>query len=76
MIIKVKVKPNSKKEEINKVSENEFVIYVGEEAENNKANIRVVNLLAKEFDVSFRDIKIINKRSKDKLIEIKENSDN
>jgi len=76
MIIKVKVKPNSKKEEINKVSENEYEIYVGEEAENNKANIRVVNLLAKEFDVSFRDIKIINKRSKDKLIEIKENSDN
>ena len=72
MFIKIRVRPNSDKEELKKVSDKEYEIDVKEPAENNKANFRVMNLIAKEFGVSYKNIKIINPRSKDKLIEIKE----
>lgn len=70
MIINVKVKPNSKEDKIEKTGENEFIIHVKEPAEDNKANIKVINLLSKEFGVSFRKIMIKNPRSRDKIIEI------
>jgi uncharacterized protein YggU (UPF0235/DUF167 family) len=70
MIIKVKVKPNSKEERIEKTGENEYFISVKEPAEGNKANIRVINLLAKELDKSYKNIKIKNPTSRDKLIEV------
>ena len=70
MIIKVKVKPNSLKERIEKFGENEYKIDVKEPAENNKANMRVVNLISKELNVSYRDIKIKNPNSREKIIEI------
>jgi len=70
MIIKAKVKPNSKEEKIEKISENEYVISVKEPAENNKANIRLINLLSKELNVSYKCIKIKNPTSRDKIIEI------
>jgi len=72
MILNVKVKPNSKEEKIEKISEKEYIISVKEPAENNKANIRVINLLSKELNVSYKDIKIKNPKSRDKLVEIKE----
>lgn len=71
MILNVKVKPNSKEEKIEKISESEYVIHVREPAEDNKANIRLINLLSKELNVSHKTIKIKNPRSRDKLIEIK-----
>ena len=70
MLIKVKVKPNSKEERIEKISENEYKIEVKEPAEDNKANTRVINMLAKEFGVSYKNIKIKNPASKDKVIAI------
>jgi len=72
MILNVKVKPNSKEEKIEKISEKEFIISVKESAEDNKANIKVINLLSKEFGVSFRKIMIKNPRSRDKIIEIED----
>lgn len=72
MIIMVKVKPNSKEDKIEKIAEREYVIYVKEPAEDNKANIRLVNMLAKEFDVSFNKIKIKNPTSRKKIVEISE----
>jgi hypothetical protein len=71
MIIKVKVKPNSRVERIEKLGENEYKIDVKEHAEDNKANIRVVNLLSKELNVSYKNIKIKNPTSRDKVIEVK-----
>ena len=71
MIIKVKVKPNSKEEKIEKISENENKIEVKEPAEDNKANICVTNLLSKALDVSYKDIKIKNPTSREKIIEVK-----
>jgi uncharacterized protein YggU (UPF0235/DUF167 family) len=72
MIIHAKVKPNSKEEKIEKIGENEYKIDVKEPAENNKANIRVINLLSKELGTSHKNIKIKNPTSRDKLIEVKE----
>lgn len=51
MILHVKVKPNSKKESIEKISDNKYKIELKEPPENNKANIELINLLAKEFQV-------------------------
>ena len=72
MIIKVKVKPNSREEKVEKLSEGEYVISVKEPAEDNKANIRVINLLSKELGVSYKNIKIKNPTSRDKVIEVKQ----
>ena len=70
MIIKVKAKPYSKKEEIKKISEKEYEISIKEPAENNKANNKIISILSKEFSISYKKIKIKNPLSKNKLIEI------
>jgi uncharacterized protein YggU (UPF0235/DUF167 family) len=70
MIIKAKVKPNSKEEKIEKIGKNEYEINVKEPAEDNKANIRVINLLSKELNTSHKNIKIKNPASRYKIIEI------
>lgn len=49
MIIKIKVKPSSKKREVIKENENNFIIYLKSAPENNKANIELVKLLQKFF---------------------------
>ena len=72
MIIKVKVKPNSKKKEIKNISNDEYIINLKEKAEDNKANIELLKLLKKHFKVDFKHIKIIKgMRSRDKIVEIK-----
>ena len=72
MIIKVKVKTNSKEDFLEKISDFEYKIYVKDPARKGKANEKVIKLLSKEFKVNSRFIKIKNPKSKDKLIEIKE----
>ncbi|MCU0642581.1 MAG: DUF167 domain-containing protein [archaeon] len=71
MILKVKVKPNSREEKIEKIGENDYRISVKEPAEDNKANIRVINLLSKEIGTGHKNIKIKNPTSRDKIIEVK-----
>ncbi|MFA6022712.1 MAG: DUF167 domain-containing protein [Candidatus Pacearchaeota archaeon] len=72
MIINVKVKPKSGKSEIIEVvKDKDYIINVKAEPENNKANIELINLLAKYFKVSSNNIKI--KRgltSRNKIVEI------
>lgn len=70
MIIHVKVKPNSKENKINKIDENSYEAEISEPAEDNKANIKLINLLSKYFDVSFRKIRIKNPTSREKIVEI------
>jgi len=72
MIINVKVKPNAGKDEVRKISVGVYEVFVKERAEEDKANKRVINLLAKELNVNWRLIKIKNPKSRDKIIEIKE----
>jgi uncharacterized protein YggU (UPF0235/DUF167 family) len=69
MKVFVKVFPDSNKEKIEKTKEG-YSIYVKEKAENNKANKRITNILAKEFNVNYKKIDIKNPKSKDKIVEI------
>lgn len=68
MKIKIKVKPNSKKQEIIKIGE-EYKVSLKERAENNKANIELIKLLGKYFKGEVRIIKGL--KSKNKIVEIK-----
>lgn len=70
MIIWVNVKPGSKHDKLEKVNDGEYYAEISEKAEDNKANIKLINLLSKEFDVNFRNIKIKNPKSREKIIEI------
>jgi len=71
MIIQIKVKPNSPKEEVVKENE-EFTIFIKEKAENNRANLAVIKILAKYFGVSSSQISIkTGMKSRKKIIEIR-----
>lgn len=70
MIIKIKVYPNSGKEEIFKIKEDFYKVYLKKPAENNKANIELIKVLKKHFHQNVNIIKGI--RSKDKIIQIGE----
>ena len=68
MKIKVKVKPGSKKQEINKISETEYVVSLKSRAEDNKANIELLKLLNKKFKKHTNILK--GKTSKNKVLEV------
>ena len=70
MLIKIKVKPNSKEERIEKISDKEFVIFVKEAPQKGKANEKVVRLLSKELGISGKNIKIKNPTSRIKFVEV------
>lgn len=70
MLIHVKVKPNSEKEEIVELSDGEYLVYLKEAAEDGKANRRLINILAKKFGVHFSKVKIKNPKSRDKVVEV------
>ena len=70
MIIKVKVKPGSKSQEITRIGERMYKVKLKERAEDNKANRELINLLAKYFKVGIKDIKIKNPKSRMKIVEI------
>ena len=69
MILKIKVKLNSKEQEIVKTRENEYKISLKEKPEDNKANIELIKLLKKHFGKEVRFVK--GMRSKNKIIEIR-----
>ena len=67
MIIKIKVKPNSEKQEIIK-HEDSYVVYLKSVPENNKANIELIKLLQRHFN---KVVKIKSRlTSKNKIVEI------
>lgn len=68
MIIYVKVFPKSGREEIVKISENTYKVYLKKPALDNKANIELLKLLKKHFNTSVKIIK--GEKSRDKIIEI------
>ncbi|MFH1307420.1 MAG: DUF167 domain-containing protein [archaeon] len=71
MIIKVKVKPSSSKQEILEFGDNNYLIYLENKAEDNKANIELINLLSKYFTTPVGRIKIKSGAGSNfKLIEI------
>lgn len=60
MYIRVRVTPNAKKESLRALSADSFLIAVREPAERNRANMRVLELVADYFALSSKQIRIIS----------------
>jgi len=72
MKIFVKARPNSKEENVKKLSETNFEICVKEPPVKGKANAAIVKALARHFGVPLSSVKIISGHaSRQKIIEIK-----
>ena len=70
MKIQVRVKPNSKTEEVSQEGDN-FVVKVKEPLKEGKANQAVIKLLAEHFGVPQGQVRILSGfKSKNKVIEI------
>lgn len=59
MLIKVKVTPDAKKDEMVKRSEDSYLVKVREKAEGGMANMKVKQILARYFKVSEGKIRLI-----------------
>jgi uncharacterized protein (TIGR00251 family) len=72
MKIQVKVKPNSRTEEVSQEGDS-FVVKVKEPPKEGKANQAVIKLLAEHFGVSQSRVRILSGlRSRNKVIEVVE----
>ena len=71
MIIKVRVKPSSKRQEIIKGEENNLVVYLKSAPKDNKANTELIKLLHKYFNKPVRIKSGLS--SKNKIIEVEDN---
>jgi len=70
MTIKVKVIPRARKEKIEEV-ENVFKVYIHEPAIENRANKRLIEMIAEHFKVKKYNINIIKGlKNREKTIEI------
>jgi len=73
MKIQVKVKPNSRTEELSREGDI-FIIKVKEPPKEGKANQAVIKLLAEHFGVPQSQVRILSGlRSRNKVIEVVEN---
>jgi len=71
MLIKVKVFPNSKKEEITKKSEDSFEVKIKEKPERGLANKAVIRTLSSYFNISESKIRLTKGfKEKNKIFEI------
>ncbi len=69
--ISVTVKPQSKKEEVKKISEGEYLISVHAPARQGEANEALVEILARHFSVPKSSIQIIRgQTNRRKLVKI------
>ena len=72
MKIQVKVKPNSKTQEVSQEG-NSFAVKVKEPAREGRANQAVITLLAKHFGVPKSQVRILSGfRSRNKVIDVAE----
>ena len=72
MIIHVAVKPGSAEQEISKIDDRNLAIKLTSRAEENKANIELIKLLAKYFNTEQKNVLIIRgRKSRKKVIEIR-----
>jgi len=67
-MINIKVKPNSGKQEVEKISDNNYLVYLKKPAQDNKANLELLKLLKKEFKKPVKIVKGL--KSRDKVVEI------
>ena len=59
MLIHIKIKPNSNKDEVVKKNDASYVVFVREEAKENKANYAMLLLLAEYLNVPVSILRII-----------------
>lgn len=60
----VKIHPNSSKEEIKRINDGSFEVWLKEKAEKNKANMKLIKLLKKYFKKSVKIKSGANSRNK------------
>ena len=60
MFIKVKVQAGSKKEKIEKKSDDKYIISVKEPAERNLANNRICEIFASIYEINIKSVRIIS----------------
>lgn len=70
MILRVKVIPNSKQDDLRIVGDQEYVAHVTALPAKGRANIHLVSLLAQHFGVPKRSIVIKTPVSREKVVEI------
>ena len=71
MKIFVKIKPNSRREDIKQMNDNHYLVRVKDPPHDNKANEAMIRAMGKHLDVSPSDIKLIRGYSSShKVIEI------
>jgi hypothetical protein len=71
MIVKVFVKPRSGKDHIDKISENEYKVFLRAAAEGNKANIALIKAFSKYLNVPQKSMRIVSGlKSKEKILEV------
>jgi uncharacterized protein YggU (UPF0235/DUF167 family) len=71
MYIKAKVTAGAKKEEFQKLSDDNFVIKVKEKAQKNMANKKILEMLADHYRVPLTSVRITNgHHSPSKLVSI------
>lgn len=68
MKIKIKVKPSSGREEVEKVTDYEYKVYLKKPAQDGKANEELLKLLKKCFGKKCKIVRGV--RSRDKVVEI------
>lgn len=71
MLLKIKVKPNSKQQNIQQEADGSFTVYLQSPPVDGKANEELIKLLAKKFDVPKAAIAIKSGlSSRYKLVEV------
>ena len=71
MLVKVRVKANAKNDSLKEIAPDHFEISVRDDAAENRANHRTIQLLAAHLSLSAKQIKIIKgHHSPSKIVEI------
>lgn len=73
MKIFIKAKPNAKEESVKELNDNHFLVCVKEPPIKGKANLAIVQALAKHFDITSDKVKIISGHySRKKIVEVEQ----
>lgn len=71
MLIKVKVFPNSRKQEIQEKSNNSLIVFVKSKPKDNQANFEMLSLVSDKLGVPISKIRIIKgAKEQNKIIQI------
>ena len=68
MRIKIRLHPNSSKEEVKKINEAEYAVWIKEKPIDGKANLFLIKFLKKYFK---KEVKLVKgMKSRDKIVEV------